>query len=526
MTALGADPLKNGTIFEYEPDRKHYLYQPLVDNPADPNEPIRNELVSARDVEDSNLALASLGRFANAYGFTPNQTKDALPQDPSKIIRTPITPDSIVAQAKLAYQGSGSVIFDLHLGTSNVWNQSIEHMVDVSYDEVDRSQLGQYIGSQDLVASPESAGMVEQIKEAEADLEYMSLHDRRRPIPYSQPDGRHPSEPQVSPYLLKLRALVQSSSSSAPANESMLEQVHELKAIEQKLLDAGKVSSDPNKKFIKHRIFVKYTNEAKAGVNGDVPSGVMSLEYLSVVNSADGSTRSSWLPPPTEKLSQICSDASKPGFDPNTVLGARVVENERSSAKLKKYSSYGLVEYIDPKLDSICAGNTSGNCAQSLHAQCAELQKGPSFDREVAIGVFPPKRVKVNYSSDRPCYTAGDPNRTKACEFLLNKLATCDSGRKFSKVSKFVKDARAAVSGNSIEQSLPLLEQDYIAAHEAGGLSLDDFKTNAYLLKDVRELGAANARAAGETDPARIAQASQAAVDTVLKPLYDWISHN
>jgi hypothetical protein len=386
ITTVYPDPFKNGNIKAlnlkgfYDP--KH----------ASMDDPARSMTRTPIDIEDANLAMAKLGNFGAGSGFTPG---------------------TLVAMAADAKNHHQTLMMDLDPGTMDVWNQPIEAIVDVQFQEPNSSggaagvELDSYLSSKDLTAPTSEPGIsfYNSIRGAEADIQSGSLM------------GDH----RVSSYLQKLRNQV-----GEPGNYSgqmtLMEQVTELKRLQARVVTGGSLVAS-QKNIFKHRIFIQYGKEGQFAANGEVPSQTRQLDYVSV------NGRTSWSPP-TRKLSAICSDGQ---------VGNRVIAPK----------DYGLVD-------------------NDLAYECRQFAAN-HVDRDLAIGAFPPKTIDVYTNPGGDARFGPDNAKRQAYNRLRDMILSCNGPNRngFHTAAVFMDHLKNAISTNALStrasdpNSVQALKREY-----------------------------------------------------------------
>ena len=415
MNAVYPDPTKN-----LKTDKlKSVGYYDPKKNPANPT------YDTGTGIEDANLALAMLGEFgkppvASGQMAAPETYSD----NPSKFIE--------MAQAAKA-QGK-TMMMDLDPGSIDIWNQPIECVIDVSYQ--DPSSVGEraedFLTSQSLAASPnvsgaEGAALLQKLAVAEAQLKYQALRGDRNVAP-------------------EIAAILQANHQPSSYRMPIVAQVQALKDYKLALIRSQKLVPT-EASVVRHKLIMQYGSESKFAerIDSSKNSKSRTLDYVTV------NGHSSWRPP-SRKLSEVCSDANTQ----NRVINQAADRIDRDGNRTQG-DPYGLVDYGDDA---------------HMSATCDQLIAGKIPDREFVTGAFPPKNLQVYTSFEKNQdgsttdvrFGAQDAKKREAYDFLKNMILKCDEthGANFHAASVFVDRFQKKCMTNQLsEQDVTDLAADY-----------------------------------------------------------------
>ena len=364
-----------------------------------PNDTGYNDGANEASMEEANVTLSKLGAFGNNGDFTPG---------------------NIIAKARSLPKGD-RLIMDLNPGNREVWNQPIEAILDVEYLDGNMSahDLQSYLTSKDL--GPPNSTLVSDIAGAEANLKEMALQGVVNGTP---PDGQ-----SASLAALRTQMIHEGYGMKSVGQETLSQQLAELKALQQALVDNHELTPVANQ-VTKHRLFIKYAPESTFAQNHSekIKSEVRALDYVTV------NGRDSWSPP-TEMLSEACGSAGSGG---------------NLADRLDK-PGFGLVE------DNI------------LTKGCSELASGAVKDHPIATGKFPPKALKVFDQSKADAAAALDHGeKQKLFNHLHDMILSCakpNGAPSFNTAADFLNDFDRTVMTNEISDAdIARLKQEYLNA--------------------------------------------------------------
>ncbi|MBC7396896.1 MAG: hypothetical protein H7333_05580 [Bdellovibrionales bacterium] len=325
-----------------------------------------------QNIEDANLALIKLQDFGTGSDFKP---------------------DSLVDLAKQSKANHQQLVFDMNAGKP-VWNQPIETIVEVTYEDPSPSDEQKYLTAADLQSGSGGQSAYESFLRLETSLKRKALSD----------DHSRASE------LCSVRSLIGESCTELPNQMPVSAQVNELKRIQALALKQGILRKQSGASVVHHQIFIEYGTEGDFGDSKNAPAKTRVLNFVKV-----GDRPGAWSSP-SRKLSEACADGNFGDRDEQKdSLFAPVSESCMSACKKRP---------------------------QYMPGECGE-------EREIFAGSLPPKNFKLLRRHEIGRSERGeDGKKLAAQQKLLNLIQEhCPS---YDNGARFLDRLKLALSKNNI----------------------------------------------------------------------------
>jgi hypothetical protein len=364
--------------------------------------------------EDANIALTKLGELGGGSRSSPAD---------------------VMQMAKTALSKGENMIFDIDPG-SEVWNQPIEEVVDITYSDVSplSTSTGYQIQDFNSVAGQDPNDLLGKFRMLQADLKMMSIHghvDYSCTLETNDPDPNSKAtkdthvclgaevcairkslgqtcddmiDPNGRVYDNNLGHYVTTPTYKDPP---LSQQVDEMWKLETAAVQQGalQIHAPP---IEHHKILIRYGVEGKFAQTAQQASRVRTLEYSKIGD------RTAWAPP-VNSLSQACGSAG---------MGDR--------------------------------NDGHNSLISDLANECALFNQGKTPDREVFVGALPPKQFRSFVAKPQFGLDVESQAKKKAHEAILD-MASTDTVNKINKncitfdaAATFLADLNSTLATNQI----------------------------------------------------------------------------